>query len=293
MSNPVFFLLPKSKKYDGLKWIEFKMTILIWWGSLSPSQEEWDRCDAYTQGMVTLNIKNPIGLGVVTNSTAAVMWKSLTNTKDVKNDLATLNAEDALNAIKYAEGSDIEEHFSCLQTAWKKAVDAGSDINKSRFRMVPSQAEESQGDFCAIVHVPLFLANENVADKDDRKAQKAGNKHVDIMGSGTSGIDGDVIKDNPPSKESPWCQLIGLPITFYKCSFQRKLIATRGLFAHAGIRMTSLGDVIGNMNAKGVAAVQIPDGVRMGQQRWANNEEWTKVQKRNHLPLQVDRMRVC
>ncbi|TFK34144.1 hypothetical protein BDQ12DRAFT_571551, partial [Crucibulum laeve] len=106
-SNPALFLLPESEKYDGSNWMEFKTTILSaarahgllpyllgtltrpsdtilprpstgWWGSLNPSQEEWDQRDAYTQGMVTLNVKNPIGLGVATDGTAATTWKSLT-----------------------------------------------------------------------------------------------------------------------------------------------------------------------------------------------------------------------
>ncbi|TFK39164.1 hypothetical protein BDQ12DRAFT_578727, partial [Crucibulum laeve] len=106
-SNPVLFLLPEGEKYNGSNWIEFKTTLLSatcargllpylegtlsrpfdtilprpatgWWGSLNPNQEEWDQRNAYTQGMVTLNIKNPIGLGVKTDGTAAETWKSLT-----------------------------------------------------------------------------------------------------------------------------------------------------------------------------------------------------------------------
>ena len=31
------------------------------WGSLTPTEEEWDQQNAYTLGMIMLNIKNTIG----------------------------------------------------------------------------------------------------------------------------------------------------------------------------------------------------------------------------------------
>ncbi|KAF9456394.1 hypothetical protein BDZ94DRAFT_1121563, partial [Collybia nuda] len=48
------------------------------WPSLTPSQDEWEACDAWAMGLIVFNTKNPIGLGVRTEGTAAEAWTSLT-----------------------------------------------------------------------------------------------------------------------------------------------------------------------------------------------------------------------
>ncbi|KAG6848592.1 hypothetical protein H0H87_003673, partial [Tephrocybe sp. NHM501043] len=94
MSNPNLFLLPADEKFDGSNWIEFKTTIqnaakgrgllgymegtisrpspapdatpappTAYWGSLSPTVDEWLQRDSYAQSMITLNVVNPIGQG--------------------------------------------------------------------------------------------------------------------------------------------------------------------------------------------------------------------------------------
>ena len=40
-----------------------------YWGSMTPTPEEWQQQDAYAKGMVVLNVKNPIGHGVKTDGT--------------------------------------------------------------------------------------------------------------------------------------------------------------------------------------------------------------------------------
>ncbi|TFK38049.1 hypothetical protein BDQ12DRAFT_666639 [Crucibulum laeve] len=132
--NPAPFLLPDSEKYEGVNWIEFRTTLLsaVRARGLLP----------YLEGSLLrppdtiLPRPTTAWWGVKTEGTVAETWKSLTDAKDVKNDLTILSAENSLNAIKYTEGSNLEDHFSRLRTAWKKAVGAGSNIDVNRFRMV-------------------------------------------------------------------------------------------------------------------------------------------------------------
>ena len=96
MSQPQLFLLPPEEKFDGSNWILFKETLMnaakargciryflgniprpspptnltailtptTFWGSLKPTEEEWDQRNAYALGMITLNVRNTIGQGV-------------------------------------------------------------------------------------------------------------------------------------------------------------------------------------------------------------------------------------
>lgn len=107
-----------------------------YWGSLSPTYEEWQQRDAWTQGLITLNVKNPIGLGVKLDGTAAETYASIATVKDAISDLGCITAEQELNAIKYSDGSDMDEHISALRSAWTKANGQGAGITDTKFRMV-------------------------------------------------------------------------------------------------------------------------------------------------------------
>ncbi|KAF8239799.1 hypothetical protein L208DRAFT_1145517, partial [Tricholoma matsutake] len=103
-------VLPPDEKFNSSNWTEFKKTILAaakshgvllyidgtlpqpsnpptgmtltptsYWGSKTPTEEEWDQHDAYVQGMIVLNVKNPVGHGVKTDETTLETWKSLTD----------------------------------------------------------------------------------------------------------------------------------------------------------------------------------------------------------------------
>ncbi|KAG6852738.1 hypothetical protein C0991_008716, partial [Blastosporella zonata] len=104
-----------------------------WWGSLSPTTEEWDQRDAFAMSMVALNVENPIGRGVKLDGSAAEAWKSLTDIHDIKSSLALVNAEAALAAIQYAEGDNLESHFTAMRTAWGNANDQGANIEDAKF----------------------------------------------------------------------------------------------------------------------------------------------------------------
>ncbi|KAF5387622.1 hypothetical protein D9615_000717 [Tricholomella constricta] len=167
MSNPNLFLLPTAEKFDGANWVEWKTTILnaararglmgylqgtttapdppdpddtptpttAYWGSPNPTYEEWLQRDAYTQGMITLNVLNPIGQGVAMEGTAAETWESLTSLRDAKSDLALINAEESLSLLKYSEGADMEKHLAAMREAWAKANAQGAEITDTKFRV--------------------------------------------------------------------------------------------------------------------------------------------------------------
>ena len=133
MSQPANFVLPTEEKFDGLNWTEWKeliisaakshgvmgyldrtiprpatpspstdpsnvptMTPTIYWGSKRPSQDEWEQCNTYAQGLIVLNVKNPVSHGVNLNGTAAESWKSLTNIQDQVTDIRRLAAGNLL-----------------------------------------------------------------------------------------------------------------------------------------------------------------------------------------------------
>jgi len=46
------------------------------WNSSTPSANEWEARNAWTKILLTFNTKNPVGLGIDTNGTAADTWKT-------------------------------------------------------------------------------------------------------------------------------------------------------------------------------------------------------------------------
>ena len=76
--------------------IPIPITPTIYWGSKRPSQDEWEQHNAYTQGLITLNVKNPIGHGVNLDGTAAESWKSPTDIQDKITDIGRLAARNTL-----------------------------------------------------------------------------------------------------------------------------------------------------------------------------------------------------
>src|SRR5271156_4881725 len=113
MSQPTNFVLSTEEKFDGSNWAEWKESIIsaaksrgvmgylegtiprpptpphgtdpsniplpgmptVYWGSKKPSQDEWEQRNTYAQGLISLNVKNPVGHGVNLIGTAADSWK--------------------------------------------------------------------------------------------------------------------------------------------------------------------------------------------------------------------------
>jgi hypothetical protein len=174
MSQPGTFVLPTEEKFDGSNWTEWKGLIIsaaksrgvmgyldgtiprpatpspgtdpndtplpstptVYWGSKRPSQDEWEQRNAYAQGLVALNVKNPVGHGVKLEGTAAESWKSLTDVQDKVTDIGRLTAGNLLRSIRHTEGSDLDTHFCALRKAWKRYNDQGGKMGDTEFRMV-------------------------------------------------------------------------------------------------------------------------------------------------------------
>jgi gag-polypeptide of LTR copia-type len=102
-----------------------------YWGSQSPSQEEWDQHDAYVQGLIILNVKNPVGHGVKTDGIAVQTWKSLTDHFNAVPDLGLMDAKNRLCVIKYVDGGDLDAHFASLHVAWEKVNNQGGTMTDS------------------------------------------------------------------------------------------------------------------------------------------------------------------
>jgi len=167
-SQPSNFLLDSDDKFDGPNWVEWKGTIFsaaesrgvdgyltgaipqpsnppvgaaaqpatVYWGSMTPTPEEWKQRNAYAKGMVILNVKNPIGHGVKTDGTAAEAWKSLTDVYDAVSDVGKINADAKLRAIRHTDGADLEVHFCALRTAWSRLNAQGGGMSDADFRII-------------------------------------------------------------------------------------------------------------------------------------------------------------
>ena len=174
MSQPANFVLPMEEKFDGSNWTEWKESIIstakscgvmgyldgtiprpatptpsnspsdiplptmltVYWGSKRPSQDEWEQHNAYAQGLIALNVKNPIRHGVNLEGTAAESWKLPTVIQDKVTDIGRLTAGNLLRSIHHTEGSDLDVHFCVLWKAWKKYNDQGGKMDDTEFQMV-------------------------------------------------------------------------------------------------------------------------------------------------------------
>ena len=75
------------------------------WSSKNPSLEEWEERDAWTLGLVIYNTKNPVGLGIKMDGSAADAWKALKENYGVFSEIAAMNAEKQLRATEFSDGA--------------------------------------------------------------------------------------------------------------------------------------------------------------------------------------------
>jgi hypothetical protein len=79
-----------------------------------PSQDEWEQRNAYAQGLISLNVKNPIGHRVNLVGTAADSWKLLTDVQDKITNMERLAAGNQLRSICHSDGDNLDAHFCQL-----------------------------------------------------------------------------------------------------------------------------------------------------------------------------------
>ncbi|KAG6851779.1 hypothetical protein C0991_006215, partial [Blastosporella zonata] len=106
------------------------------WTSLTPSYEEWDTRDAWAMIAIRQNIKNPIGLGVKTDGSAAEAWASLESRYKTSNDLARVYAQRELRALCMNEGNDFSAHLANLHVKHQRANAVGANISNTDFHEI-------------------------------------------------------------------------------------------------------------------------------------------------------------
>ena len=71
------------------------------WSSKNPSLEEWEERDAWTLGLIVYNTKNPVGMGIRMDGTAADAWTALTDNYGVFLEIVVMNAKKRLQATEF------------------------------------------------------------------------------------------------------------------------------------------------------------------------------------------------
>lgn len=106
------------------------------WTSKTPSLEEWEERDAWALGLIIYNTKNPVGLGIKMDGSAAEAWQALTDNYGVFSEIAAMNAEKHLRATEFRDGMDFLKHVEDMREKWKAATEKGATINDSVFRTI-------------------------------------------------------------------------------------------------------------------------------------------------------------
>ncbi|KAG6815247.1 hypothetical protein H0H87_003618, partial [Tephrocybe sp. NHM501043] len=166
-----------KKPTDDIKLAEAKPSE---WSSKTPSLEEWEERDAWMLELIIYNTKNPIGLGIKMDSTAAEAWLTLTKNYGVFSEIAAMNAEKCLCTTEFADGMDFLKHVEDLREKWKLAVEKGAKIDDAAFQTILiTSLPESQNAVVAGVYDKM-LAKDVIAaltvhwDRLVSQKQKAG-----------------------------------------------------------------------------------------------------------------------
>lgn len=106
------------------------------WPSLTPCPDEWDARDAWCLVAIIQNVKNPIGIGLKTDGTAAEAWKLLSDRYKTTTDLARVYAQRELRGTRMDEGDNFLAHLSNLHTKHKQAISVGTKIDDHDFREI-------------------------------------------------------------------------------------------------------------------------------------------------------------
>ncbi|KAG6808660.1 hypothetical protein H0H92_003355, partial [Tricholoma furcatifolium] len=102
----------ESKTSAAVAQVEQKPTE---WQSKSPSLEEWEERDAWTLGLIIYNTKNPVGLGISMDGTAAEAWKALNENYGLSSEIAAMTAERRLRSAEFPDGGDFTKHVEDLR----------------------------------------------------------------------------------------------------------------------------------------------------------------------------------
>ncbi|KNZ82284.1 hypothetical protein J132_03800 [Termitomyces sp. J132] len=106
------------------------------WSSRTPSIEEWEERDAWALGLIIYNTKNPIGLGIKMDGTAAEAWNTLKENYGEFSEIAAMMAEKRLCATEFTDGMDFTKHIEDLREKWKSATEKGAVIDDAAFQNI-------------------------------------------------------------------------------------------------------------------------------------------------------------
>jgi len=131
------------------------------WDSETPSLKKWKARDAWTLGLLLFNTKNPTGLGINIDSTAAEAWTSYINTYEKASNMARLHAEQILQNLTYSDRTDFNDFIINMWSKWSDARALGSKITNEDFKdIIISSLPESWNPTAA----PLYDPNMTSAD---------------------------------------------------------------------------------------------------------------------------------
>jgi len=96
--------------------------------------KEWRLHNAWTLGLLIFNTKNPAGLGINIDGTAAKAWTSYIDTYKKACSMAQLNVEQILYNNNYLEYINFTQFIINMCTKWLDARALGSKINDKDFK---------------------------------------------------------------------------------------------------------------------------------------------------------------
>jgi len=106
------------------------------WNSPNPSGDEWDARNAWTKILITFNTKNPVGLGININGTAAEAWKIYKDSYETTSDMARQNIEQELCNLTFSDGDDFQNHVTIMRNKPSQARALGADITDKNFKTI-------------------------------------------------------------------------------------------------------------------------------------------------------------
>lgn len=86
--------------------------------------------------LLILNVKNPVGLGLKVDGTAAKAMQSLEDNHNKVTEMGLVNALCDLHTAYLVPGTPLSEHVSRLRSLWQVANDMGAKIDDSGFRTI-------------------------------------------------------------------------------------------------------------------------------------------------------------
>jgi len=106
------------------------------WNSPNPSKDEWNARNIWTKILITFNTKNPVGLGIDINNTAANAWKTYKDGYEITSDMARQNIEQELHNLTFSDGNDFQNHVIIMHNKLSQARALGADITNKNFKTI-------------------------------------------------------------------------------------------------------------------------------------------------------------